>query len=177
MFADQANLVSPVSMSFSNVYDQNSRRAVFNIVKNTPSTIMILPKATPGTGQESVAIVQQMVGWGNASINLNGPASTPVSITLPNPMQFRASKNEYFFLCSNELSQGGAYVNNRLTNLIACIPAGKTKTLDYISYDNSNASFLTVGKERRADNIDVYLADTDGTRLADINFAVTFEFE
>ena len=48
MFADQANLVSPVSMSFSNVYDQNSRRAVFNIVKNnTPATITIQPKATP----------------------------------------------------------------------------------------------------------------------------------
>ena len=61
-FADQANPVSPVSMSFSNVYDPNSRRGIFNIIKNTPSAITIQPKATPGTGQESVAIVQQMVG-------------------------------------------------------------------------------------------------------------------
>ena len=57
-FADQANLVSPVSMTFSNVYDPNSRRAVFNIVKkNTPATITIQPKATPGSGQESAAVV------------------------------------------------------------------------------------------------------------------------
>ena len=51
MFADQANLVSPVSMSFSNVYNPNSRRAVFNIIKNTPSAITIQPKATRGQGK------------------------------------------------------------------------------------------------------------------------------
>lgn len=179
VFAELCQSTSPTSLPFANVYwDPDTRRAHFGIVKNSAATVSIKPKTTPGPTQESTAVVRAMVGWGDTfEISLTGPASTDaIQVDLPQPMNMRAQKNEYFFLCSNELSQGGAYINNRLGNCIACIPAGNVPSMQWIHYENTG-SFLSIGRDKRADHIDAYLTDTAGVRLDDVNFCVALEFE
>lgn len=179
-FAELAQLTAPASLPFETVYyNPDTRRAQFGIVKNSAATVTIRPKTSPSATQESTATVRGMVGWGSTfEINLSGAASTdPIIVNFPEQMKLRATKNEYFFLCSNELSQGGAFINNRLGNVLACIPAGNTRSMDWVHYDNPKGSFTSVGKEKKVDHIDAYLTDTEGSRLDEVNFCVALEFE